>query len=393
MKNDELKDILLQKLLMHRRLTRQEFLNLYPCRPASMLSAINELKSCGYICEPDRVGAKTGRRSPVLTLNEELGAFAGIELQAHKLVGIVLDNNENILAQEIMDFPAGIPAPAIPARLTELVHTLQSRLPHRDLPWRGVGFADPGLVDLDRQKSLRAHNVPGWVDVPINNWLQELFGIKEVFIAPETMARTFAEYYFHRPAPPASMCVVELDTGIGASFIKNGLLLSGSNSRGMELGHLVIKPGGALCKCGNQGCLEAIAGEYGIKQKISEMIAGHVTTELTVNGSLDEFVDAVKKHDRAAALIAGEACKAVAQAVTVLVTLLNPEAIVFTGRLAKLDNILLETVRSTLNINCFFGAVEKLKLEISQQDEFAAARGAALMTRERFLRSDIKLWL
>ena len=393
MKNDELKDILLQKLLLHRKLTRQEFLNLHPWRPASMLAAINELKSCGFIAEPDRVSAKTGRRSPALILNPDFGAFAGIELQAHKLLGIVIDNNEKIIAQAVLDFPSGITAQAVPGKLKELLDVLKNRQSPRAPEWKGIGFADPGLVDLELQKSLRAHNVPGWVDVPVKNWLRELTRLEDIFVAPETMSRTYAEYCACRPTPPASMCLVELDTGIGGSFIKDGLLLSGSSSRGMEIGHLVIKPGGPLCKCGNQGCLEAVAGEYGIQQKISEMIASRVTTELKATGSIDDFAAAVKNHDRAAGLLASEVCEAIATAVTVLVTLLNPSKIVFCGRLAKLDNLLLDTVRRTLNVNCFFGAVEKLQLEISRQDEFAAAHGAALLMRQKIMRPNGRLWL
>jgi len=393
MKNDELKDILLQKLLQYRRLTRQEFLDIYPCRPASMLSAINELKACGMVSEPDRAAVKTGRRSPPLMFNGNYGAFIGIELQAHRLLGILIDNNEQVLSEVELAFPAGITATAVPGKLSELLAALHNRAPRHTPPCRGIGFADPGMVDLDRQKSLRAHNVPGWVDVPVKNWLHELSGAEHVFIAPETMARAFDEYCAHRPEPPQSMCLVELDTGIGGSFIKNGMLLAGNNSRGMEIGHLVIKPGGALCKCGNQGCLEAVAGEFGLRQKISEMIAGHVATDLTVNTTLEEFVAAVKNRDRAANLIAGEVCSAVAQAVTVLVTLLNPASIVFCGRLSGLDEFLLENVRRTLNVNCFFGAIEKLQLEISGQGDHAAARGAALMMRERILRPDNKLWI
>ena len=202
MKNDELKDILLQKLLLHRRLTRQEFLNLHPCRPASMLNAINELKSSDIIAEPDRTGTKTGRRSPSLCLNPDYGCFVGIELQVHKLLGVLIDNDENILARAVLDFPAGINAAAVPGKLAELIQILRSQPLRRTPPWRGIGFADPGLVDLEQQKSLRAHNVPGWVGVPVCNYLQELSQLDSVFIAPETMARTFAEYCAHRPQPP-----------------------------------------------------------------------------------------------------------------------------------------------------------------------------------------------
>ena len=127
MKNDELKDILLQKILLHKRLTRQEFLAINPCRPASMLSAINELKNAGFIVEPDRLGAKTGRRSPALTMNPDFGAFVGIELQVHRLLGVVIDNSEQIAARAVLDFPSGITATAVPGKLAELMQILQKQ--------------------------------------------------------------------------------------------------------------------------------------------------------------------------------------------------------------------------------------------------------------------------
>ena len=102
MKNDELKDILLQHILLYKRLTRQEFLNISPCRPASMLSAINDLKNSGFIIEPDRTGTKTGRRSPALTMNPDFGSFVGIELQVHKLLGVVIDNCEQTAAEAVL---------------------------------------------------------------------------------------------------------------------------------------------------------------------------------------------------------------------------------------------------------------------------------------------------
>ncbi len=393
MKNDELKDILLQKLLLYPRLSRREILELHSCRPASMLAAINELKNAGLVIEPDRVGARTGRRSPALTVNPNWGAFVGIELQPRRLLGVLLDGGGNELARSAIDFTAGITAQAMPGKLAQLLDVLRQAAPEWSGLWRGVGFADPGLVDVERQRSLRAHNVTGWVDVPVAQWLRDLSKSERVFLTPATMARAFAEYYGRRPDVPRSLCLIELDTGIGGSFIKNGRLFAGDSSRGMELGHLVIRPGGPLCKCGNQGCLEAIAGEHGIRQRIADMIAGKVTTELrTTDFSLDNFIELVSRRDRAAQLLASEICDAIANAVTVVVTLLNPGAVVFAGRLSGLGDMLLDTVKRALNVNCFYGAIEHLKVEISSQDEFASAVGAALMTRRRELLPGEPLW-
>ena len=77
---------------------------------------------------------------------------------------------------------------------------------------------------------------------------------------------------------------------------------------------------------------------------------------------------------------------------TVVVTLLNPGAVVFSGRLSHLGSMLLDTVHRALNVNCFYGAIEHLNVEISTLDEFAAANGAALATRRREILPGDPLW-
>ena len=163
MKADELKDLILQELLRAPSLSRQKLLEIHPCRPASMLNAVNELKTAGLVVEPERSGAKTGRRSPALSLNPELGAFAGLELQPRRLVGILLDGAGTLLARAALDFPAGITAQAMPGKFRRILADLDQAAPAWRNRWHGIGFADPGLVDVEHQKSLRAHNVPGWV--------------------------------------------------------------------------------------------------------------------------------------------------------------------------------------------------------------------------------------
>ena len=101
--------------------------------------------------------------------------------------------------------------------------------------------------------------------------------------------------------------------------------------------------------------------------------------------SLDAFLDAVHT-DKAARIVADQLCKNIGQALSAVVTLLNPSMIVFGGALNKLDAILLTGVRRVLELNCFAGALQELKLELARSDEFDTARGAALRMRD-------KVWL
>ena len=154
----------------------------------------------------------------------------------------------------------------------------------------------------------------------------------------------------------------------------------------MEIGHIVIAPNGPLCQCGNRGCLEAVAGETGIRRKIREVLNSGVDTELSLdNFSLAEFVECAK-YDKAAKIIANEVCDSIGTALAVAVALLNPSMIVLSGELTRLGAVLTNAVSRSLSMNCFAGSLKDLRIELSTLAPIDTARGAALLMRNSLLK-------
>jgi len=381
----EIRMSILQELLRHGQLRRRDFIVANGYRPASVLSAINELKADGRLIEPDRITAKTGRHSPELMLNPQFGSFLGLEIQPERVLGVVIDAAGSIQAQSETRPENGVSADNAAATIATLIPKLQSPETF-NAPCRGLGFADPGLVDVKTQLSLQAVNVPGWKHLDAAALIRQSFAIDNILVIPETMARTYAEYHARLPHPPDSLFQISLNSGIGGGFIKDGELFIGDTGRAMEIGHLVVIPDGPQCQCGNRGCLEAIAGENGIRRKIAKLAADGVRTELTPdNFSLPMFVRAVKNRDRATLLLASEICDNIASSITLVVTLLNPSCMIISGELTGLGDILLDAIKKTLAFRCFPGATDRLKVEFSRLDEYAASYAAALMVRNRIL--------
>ena len=141
-----------------------------------------------------------------------------------------------------------------------------------------------------------------------------------------------------------------------------------------------------MCKCGNRGCVEALVGEAGIRSKMEEAIRSGMKSAVDMEHfTLEAFLEAVHT-DKAARIVADQVCKNIGQALSAVVMLLNPSMIVFGGALSKLESVLLSGVRRVLELNCFAGALQGLKLELARSDEFDTARGAALRMRD-------KVWL
>ena len=96
---------------------------------------------------------------------------------------------------------------------------------------------------------------------------------------PECTVKTYMEYLsrLHAEKPPKSLFHLGMDDGIGGGFVKDGVCFIGDSNQGMEIGHIVIAPNGPLCQCGNRGCLEAVAGETGIRRRIREALNRGIT--------------------------------------------------------------------------------------------------------------------
>jgi len=384
-RKDNIKEELLKELCFKQQLTRLEFIKARGIRAATVFSAVDELKNDGLICEPGRKGAKTGRKSPLLKLNASYAHFVGLELQSSKLTGVIIDASGKIMTQAALNLDDTSDTRKLILAIDQLLLRLKTQT---DCDWdkiKGIGFADPGLVDIKNKISLRAVNLPGWQNIETGRILRQMTACQESLVMPETVARTFAEYYSRCPESPQSLFQMSLGTGIGGGFIKNGELFIGDNHRGMEIGHIVIAPNGPLCQCGNRGCLEAVAGEAGIKRKISELITNGVDTELSLDEfSLKAFVEAAKR-DRAAMMLTNEVCESISLSLATTIALLNPSTIVLSGELTKLGSVLTNTIKRILSTHCFPGALEKLSLEISKLDEYATARAVAIMCRNQHI--------
>ena len=384
-KKEYIRNEILKELCRSGKLTRVEFSRRTGLRAATVFEVIDKLKADGIISELERKGKRTGRVSPAISLNADHLWLAGIDFQFKKTVGVIADlNGKTIFSAEV----PGLSRNGIDACCNEIRTLIRMLKKKAGAKWgkvKGIGFADPGMVDIGKGVSIKAVNISGWENFNTADWLRRETGIATGLIMPETLAGTFMEYYSRLPNPPSSLFRMNTGKGIGGGFIKNGDLFVGDSCRSMEIGHLLIQPDGPLCQCGNRGCLEAVAGESGIRRRVEELIAKGVSTKLRIdNFSISAFCEAAK-HDKNARMLAYDISGRISNALCTVVTMLNPSLIVIGGELSKLGDILLQTINRDLSLYCLPGTADKLSVEISCLDEYAAAKGVALMLRERIL--------
>jgi glucokinase len=186
--------------------------------------------------------------------------LGGLDLGGAKIQAAVLDDDHRPLGDARHPTPTqGGPeeiAKAMAATLAEAALSAGVDVSELD----GIGACAPGEVDSERGIVANAHNLAGWGETafPLAEYLRRRLGAR-VRISNDVNAATFGELRLGAGRPYGSLLGVFWGTGVGGGVVLDGRIWSGRGAAG-EVGHTLVKLGGAQCSCGNHGCMEAYAG-------------------------------------------------------------------------------------------------------------------------------------
>jgi len=255
-----------------------------------------------------------------------------------------------------------------PDAVVETILTVASGLSER-APVRAVGVVVPGVVDEVNGVARYSSNV-GFRDVPLRDLLQQRLGIPAV-LGHDVRAGGLAEARLGAGRGKAQVLVIPIGTGIAAAHVVNGTVNSGAHGAYGEIGHIVVRPGGAKCGCGLYGCLEAHASASALERQYFEQtgevataaqIASLVRTDTKAKRVWADLVDALSDG-----LLTGQA-------------LYDPELVIIGGGLAESGELLLNPLRRSLKKKATFHRVPRI-VRAKLGDE-AGCLGAALLALE-----------
>jgi glucokinase len=138
----------------------------------------------------------------------------------------------------------------------------------------GIGVGSPGPLELPAGRLHHPPNLPGWDGFPLLAEMEQRLQ-RPVSIESDANAAVLAEYELGlgRQLGVDSMCMLTLGTGVGNGIVLDGKLWHGAAGMGGEAGHVTIYPDGALCGCGNNGCLEACASATAVVSAAERLIS------------------------------------------------------------------------------------------------------------------------
>ena len=233
-----------------------------------------------------------------------------------------------------------------------------------------IGIGLPGPVEHSTGRAINPPIMPGWdrYDVPAH--VQRAFDVP-VLIDNDVNIMALGEQHAHLP-DVADLVFIKVSTGIGAGLISGGELQRGAQGTAGDLGHVFVpRAADVTCRCGNQGCLEAVAA-------VPALAAGLREAGVAVEGDHD-VVRLVRAGDPLAVALVRQAGRDLGEVLAVLVNLTNPSAIVIGGSLALAGESLLAGIRETVYQRSLPLATEHLRVVTSLAGERAGVLGAAAL--------------
>lgn len=239
--------------------------------PSTVTNIVAKLIADGLVEETDggEANAAVGRRPIQLSVKKDRYAIVGVELSADRIIAVITDFSGAPLAQA-EGKNSGANAPAAAVKLTAaLIEKMLFDACVEKARVLGVGLLSSGPYDRETGTVFDPPNFVGWHDVPLRALLEEALGLPVYFdrdsvgCALDAMASGCAQN--------ETLFAIMVNTiGIGGAMVINGEVFYGLHNCAAEIGCMTVIADGPRCRCGDYGCLEAVACEDGILRYIRE---------------------------------------------------------------------------------------------------------------------------
>jgi predicted NBD/HSP70 family sugar kinase len=238
----------------------------------------------------------------------------------------------------------------------------------------GVGMGLPGPVHRPDGELGDSTILPGWVGVRAEDAMREALGLP-VQVENDANLGALSEWMWGAGRGADDLAYLKVATGIGAGLIIAGRPYPGTGGTAGELGHTVIDPAGSICRCGNRGCLETIAGASGVLAALRDTYGDDLTIE--------QAVARAREGDGGCRRAIADAGHAIGLAVATLCNILNPARVVVGGELGAAGDVLLDPLRESLRRGAIRSTAEDVTVVEGALGERAEVLGAVALVLRR----------
>ncbi len=351
---------------------------------------VNELVRWGIVVYEGYATSTGGRKARLIKLNPDLGHFCVLRISRNSLQASLVDINADIIYKQEEYITTLQKKEELLHKIYSTVEGLREKASRRNLNIQRIGISIAGLVNSDSGISVAFPRIFDWVEVPLKSLLEDKFSIP-CDIDNDIQASTNAIRFKEAQTDECAL-YVQLGPGIGTGLILDGKVYRSPLEYSGELGHLMVKPDGPLCYCGQSGCLESVASDFALVDTVKYYLnRGSRSIILNEISSIEDLTikavqKAAQKKDRLCFRVLDTAGSYIGLGLSNLVNLFGPQTIYIDGSLLSTEgeDILLNAVKRNIYMHSLNVLGEDFHIRVVK-DEEVPLKGAAYLPIKKYL--------
>jgi glucokinase len=240
---------------------------------------------------------------------------------------------------------------------------------------KGVGIGFGGPVDDRTRTVIKSHQIAGWDNFALADWIGELVGLPAA-LGNDADVAGLAEALFGAGRGCSPVFYITIGSGIGGGLIVDGEIYRGCGRGGAEIGHLRL----LMSRDGREplryDILEHAASGWAIERVARERFG----EERTVR----QLGEAIRAGDPIARLLLDVSLSYLAEAICQVIALLSPRRIVIGGGVSLLgEDVLFAPLRQRIAERVFKPFAECYEIVPAALGEAVVVHGALALARKR----------
>jgi glucokinase len=356
--------------------TRAELAEISGLARSTVAARIDALTSSGLIGPAGEAVSSGGRPPSRFAFQPTSKVVLAVDVGATHVLVALTDLGGRVLNE----YRAAIDIAAGPTAVLDLMlehcGTLLRQAGRHTRELAGIGIGLPGPVEHSTGQPANPPIMPGWDGFNVPGYVQRVFDV-DVLVDNDVNIMALGERASYWPEDE-NLLFIKVATGIGAGIVSGGLLQRGADGTAGDIGHVRVPRGDeVLCRCGNYGCLEALASGPAVAAALS---AAGIPAETG-----DDVLALARKGNVQAIQAMRQAGRDIGDVLATCVNLLNPSVIVIGGGLSSAGEYLMAGVREVVYRRSLPLATARLRIVQSMAGDQAGVLGASRMLIDHVL--------
>ena len=369
------------------QVSRPDISRLTGLSKTAVTARLSSLANLGLIDEAPGGLSRGGRPPGLVQFAKDAGRLIGVDLGATSVDVAVTNLNAELLVHVSHPVDVRSGPKEVMTELESLIRAALAKVPQNHCSLKGIGVGLPGPVEFATGRPVAPPIMPGWDMFPVREYMESAFGCP-IYVDNDVNIMALGERWAGIGTHADNFIFVKLGSGIGCGIVCKGEIYRGDDGAAGDIGHIAVDGNTAVCRCGQVGCLETIAGGHGLGRVAEELARSGRSAELQRRLSVGETLGAadlvllLSKGDPDASKAVVNAGRALGHVLAGLVNFDNPSLIVIGGGVSMLGDRLMASIKEVIYHRSLPLATRRISIQQSSLGADAGVIGAAALVLE-----------